>query len=341
MRLALWGYTFAQPQFFWLLLLLPLLLFRYWRTETRSASTVEYMRVSTTLGFTALPSSLATVWRVWGRHLLFVLRLAALTLGIIALARPQTSSRGQNVETEGIDIILAMDISGSMLAEDFRPNRIEAAKKVAMDFVDARVNDRIGLVIFSGESFTQCPLTTDHGIVKSLFAALRSGMVADGTAIGLGLSNAVSRLKDSPAKSKVIILLTDGVNNAGSVAPLTAAEIAKAFGIRVYTIGVGTRGFAPYPVQTPFGIQYQNMEVQIDEDVMKQIADMTNGKYFRATSNAKLQEVYREIDQLEKTRISVTEFRRYSEEFFPFLLAAVVCFVLELVLRYTVFRSVP
>jgi Ca-activated chloride channel family protein len=341
MRLILWGYTFAQPQFFWLLLLLPLLIFRYWRTETRTASTVEYMRVSTTIGFTSLPVSLSAAWRVWGRHVLLVLRLAAITLGVIALARPQTSSRGQNVETEGIDIILAMDISGSMLAEDFRPNRIEAAKKVAMDFVDARINDRIGLVIFSGESFTQCPLTTDHGILKSLFAALKSGMVADGTAIGLGLSNAVSRLKDSPAKSKVIILLTDGVNNAGSIAPLTAAEIAKAFGIRVYTIGVGTRGFAPYPVQTPFGIQYQNMEVQIDEDVMKQIADMTNGKYFRATSNAKLQEIYREIDQLEKTRISVTEFRRYSEEFFPFLLAALVCFVAELLLRYTVFRSVP
>jgi Ca-activated chloride channel family protein len=334
MKFSAYGYVFAQPHMFALLIVLPVLVYRYWRTKE---STIGQMRVSTTAGFSTIKRS----WRVWARHGLFGLRLIALTLTIIALARPQTSSKGQNVETEGIDIILAMDVSGSMLAEDFKPNRIEAAKKVAQEFIDSRPNDRIGLVVFSGESFTQCPLTTDHAVLKSLFETIKSGMVADGTAIGLGLSNAVSRLKDSQAASKVIILLTDGVNNAGSVAPLTAAEIAKNFNMRVYTIGVGTRGYAPYPVQTPYGIQYQNMEVQIDEDVMQQMAAMTNGKYFRATSNTKLQEIYREIDQLEKTKISVTEFRRYSEEFFPFALAALVCFLLEFFLRYTIFRSIP
>jgi Ca-activated chloride channel homolog len=362
---VLWGYTFAQPQMFWLLLVLPLLVYRgygaalrrAWQQRFRAAAGSAgadtahadepvsepdaHIRFSTLAGARAVRGSLGTQWRVYGRHVLFLLRVAAVVLVIIALARPQSSARGQNVETEGIDIVLAMDISGSMLAEDFRPNRIEAAKKVAAEFVDARPTDRIGLVVFSGESFTQCPLTTDHGILKTLFLALKSGMVADGTAIGMGLSNAVTRLKDSEAKSKVVILLTDGVNNSGSIAPLTAAEIAKAFGIRVYTIGVGTRGFAPYPVQTPFGIQYQDMEVQIDEEVMQQIATMTNGKYFRATTNTKLQEIYREIDQMEKTRILVTEFSRLTEEFFPFALAALMLFVAELVLRYTTFRGLP
>lgn len=338
MRLTLWGYTFAQPLFFWLFAVLPLFIYRYWRNEQARLGAIRF---STTAGVDAIAPSIATRWRRYAIHGMFVMRLVALSCVIIALARPQTSSRGQNVETEGIDIILAMDVSGSMLAEDFKPNRIEAAKAVAIEFIDARPSDRIGLVVFSGESFTQCPLTTDHTVLKNLFAAIKSGMVADGTAIGMGLSNAVNRLKDSPAKSRVIILLTDGVNNSGSIAPLTAAEIAKAFGIRVYTIGVGTRGYAPYPVQTPFGIQYQNMEVQIDEEVMQRIAEMTNGRYFRATSNSKLQEIYHEIDQLEKTRISVTEFRRYNEEFVSFVLVATVLLAAELLLRYTLLRSIP
>ncbi|MCS6808047.1 MAG: VWA domain-containing protein [Bacteroidota bacterium] len=326
-------FTFKNPEMFWLLLLIPLLAYRYYRIGAAQGE----IRVSNIQGFATTTPTL----RLRLRHTPFVLRLLAIVCLIIALARPQSSSQAQTVESEGIDIVLAMDISGSMLAEDFKPNRIEAAKKLALEFIDARPNDRIGLVVFSGESFTQCPLTTDHEVLKSLFSAIKSGMVLDGTAIGLGLSTAVSRLKDSQAKSKVIILLTDGINNAGSIAPLTAAEIARTFGIRVYTIGVGTYGYAPYPVQTPFGIQYQNLEVQIDEDVMKQIAAMTNARYFRATSNAKLQEIYAEIDKLEKTKISVTEFRRYSERFFPFACIAAIALLLEFVLRHTVFRSIP
>jgi Ca-activated chloride channel homolog len=326
-------FTFANPEMFILLMFIPLLIFWYWRKK-QFGSTIRF---STLRGFSTIPATM----RERLRHIPFLLRLLALSLLIIALARPQSSSRGQSVETEGIDIVLAMDISGSMLAEDFKPNRIEASKKVAIDFIDARPNDRIGLVIFSGESFTQCPLTTDHEVLKNLFAAIKSGMVLDGTAIGLGLSTAANRLKDSQAKSKVVILLTDGINNAGSIAPLTAAEIAKTFGIRVYTIGVGTRGLAPYPVQTAFGVQYQNLEVQIDEEVMQQIADMTNAKYFRATNNTKLQEIYREIDQLEKTKISVTEFRRFSEEFYVFAGLAAVIVVLEILLRYAVLRTIP
>jgi Ca-activated chloride channel homolog len=326
-------FIFKNPEFFWLFSIMPFLLYRYWRAGAAQGE----MRFSTLQGFQAIKPTL----RVHLRHAPFVLRLAVVSLLIIAIARPQSSAKGQNVETEGIDIVLAMDISGSMLAEDFKPNRIEASKKLAVEFIESRPNDRIGLIVFSGESFTQCPLTTDHEVLKNLFTAIKSGMVLDGTAIGLGLSTAVSRLKDSEAKSKVVILLTDGVNNAGSVAPLTAAEIARTFGIRVYTIGVGTYGFAPYPVQTPFGIQYQNLEVQIDEDVMKQIAQMTNGRYFRATSNTKLQEVYNEIDKLERTKIFVTEFRRYSEEFYPFAIAAALLLLLELMLRYTVLRSIP
>jgi Ca-activated chloride channel family protein len=326
-------YPFKNPEFFWLLLILPILAYWYWRTESKQGG----VRVSTLRGFAAARPTL----RQRLRHTPFILRLLALACIITALARPQSSAREQNIETEGIDIAIAMDISGSMLAEDFKPNRIEAAKKLALEFIDARPNDRIGLVIFSGESFTQCPLTTDHATLKSLFSAVRSGMILDGTAIGLGLSSAVNRLKDSKSKSKVVILLTDGVNNAGSIAPLTAAEIARTFGIRVYTIGVGTYGSAPYPVQTSFGIQYQNLEVQIDEDVMKQISQMTNGKYFRATGNAQLQQVYSEIDKLEKTKIFVTEFQRFREEFFPFALAATILLFLEFALRWTAFRSIP
>jgi Ca-activated chloride channel family protein len=233
------------------------------------------------------------------------------------------------------------DISGSMLAEDFRPNRIEAAKKVAMDFIDGRPTDRIGLVIFSGESFTQCPLTLDHGVIKSLLSEIKSGMIEDGTAIGMGLATAVSRLKDSKAKSRVIVLLTDGINNRGSIDPLTAAGIAQQFGIRAYTIGVGTTGMAPYPVQTPFGTQYQNVPVEIDEKLLEQIADQTGGKYYRATDNKKLKAIYDEIDRLEKTKIEVTQFRRHKEEFYSAAMFAGLFLLLELIFSQTLFRKIP
>ncbi|MCD4744699.1 MAG: VWA domain-containing protein, partial [Bacteroidales bacterium] len=226
-------------------------------------------------------------------------------------------------------------------AQDLRPDRLEAAKDVAIDFILGRPNDRVGLVIFSGETFTQCPLTTDHAVIKNLFKDVKSGMIEDGTAIGDGLATAVNRLKDSKAISKVIILLTDGVNNMGSLDPLSAAEIAKIYGIRIYTIGVGTIGMAPYPVQTPFGLKYQDMEVNIDEDLLRQVAVMTNGKYFRATSNRKLKEIYNEIDKLEKSKIDVTEFRKKKEEFLPFALWACIFLIFELIFRNTVFRTLP
>jgi Ca-activated chloride channel family protein len=271
----------------------------------------------------------------------FLLRMMAIALIILALARPQSSSSGQNITTEGIDIMMSIDISASMLAEDLKPNRLKAAKSVAETFIDARPNDRIGLVVFSGESFTQCPLTTDHSVIKNLFRGIESGMLADGTAIGEGLATAVNRIRTSKAKSKVIILLTDGVNNVGSIAPVTAGEIARTFGIRVYTIGVGTKGLAPYPFNTPFGIQYQNVEVQIDETVLKQIASDTGGKYFRATNTAQLKEIYSDIDKLEKTRIDVTEFRKKTEEFYPIVLVALILLVLDFTLRFTVLKTLP
>jgi Ca-activated chloride channel family protein len=268
-------------------------------------------------------------------------KLTAIALIIITLARPQSSSGGQNVTTEGIDIVMALDISASMLAEDLKPNRIDAAKKVAQQFIDNRPTDRIGLVIFSGESFTQCPITSDHAVIKNLMAGIESGMLSDGTAIGEGLATAVNRIKGSKSKSKVIILLTDGVNNVGAVDPLTAGDIAKAFNVRVYTIGVGSQGMAPYPFKTPFGIQYQNVPVQIDEDVLKQIAAETGGKYFRATNTAKLKEVYNEIDKMEKTKISVTEFHNKSEEFYPLILLAIGLLALEILLKHTLLKSLP
>ena len=275
------------------------------------------------------------------RHGLFAFRLIALAGLITALARPQSSTSWQNVTTEGIDIILAMDVSGSMLAEDLKPNRLEASKAVAMDFIAERPNDRMGLVLFSGESFTQCPITTDHAVLKNLFKDVKNGMITDGTAIGLGLANGVNRLKDSQAKSKVVILLTDGENNRGEIPPVTAAEIAKAFGIRVYTIGVGTRGEAPFPFRSPFGgIVYQNIEVKIDEPLLTQIADMTGGKYFRATDNKKLKAIYEEIDKLEKSKIEVQEFRKKHEMFLPWALVAGLLLFLEFILRNTLFKSI-
>ena len=325
---------FAHPDFFYLLLFIPLLVFWYWKRKNRGHADIQ---ISSLKGF----EETGRTFRQYFHPILFAFRLLAIALLIIALARPQSSTSWQNVTTEGIDIILVIDISGSMLAQDFKPNRLEASKKVAMEFIAGRPTDRIGLVVFSGESFTQCPLTTDHSVLKNLFGSIKSGMIEDGTAIGMGLATAVNRLKDSKAKSKVIILLTDGVNNAGLIAPLTAAEIANTFNIRAYTIGVGTKGLAPYPFKTPFGIRYQDIEVKIDEEVLREIADMTGGKYFRANNNKKLEDIYDEIDQLEKSKIEVTEYRKKTEQFLPFAFAAGVLLLLEVLLRNTVFRSIP
>jgi Ca-activated chloride channel homolog len=326
--------TYAHPLFFWLLILIPLLAGFYFLYLLRKKPVVHYSSLSNFKG-------VRKTMRQRLLHLPVILRLLAISVFIVAMARPQSTSKSQSVNSEGIDIILCMDISGSMLAEDFKPNRIEASKKVALDFIEGRENDRVGLVIFSGESFTQCPITTDHAVIKNLFKSVNSGLLVDGTAIGEGLATAVSRLKDSKAKSKVVILLTDGVNNAGSVAPATAGEIAKTFGIKVYTIGVGTNGYAPYPVKTPFGIQYQNMEVQIDEDVLRQIAAETGGKYFRATDNSKLKQVYADIDRMEKTIIEVTEFRKKGEEFLPLVIAGLLLLLAEGFSRFTFLKSIP
>ena len=322
--------TFANPKLLWGLLVIPAVIVWYiFRQKKQDAS----VRFSDMNGFESLPKS----WRVYGRHLLFVLQMAALALLIVAIARPQSTSTSETSNIEGIDIILAQDVSGSMLARDLKPDRLEASKKMAADFVEGRPTDRMGLVVFSGESFTQVPLTTDHGIMLSMLKELKSGMIEDGTAIGDGLATAINRLKDSEAISKVIILLTDGLNNAGSVDPYTAAELAKLYGIRVYTIGVGSYGTAPYPVQTIFGMQYQQM---IDEKMLTTIANNSGGKYFRATSNQKLSEIYDEIDKLERSKIEVTEFRHVHEEFYPLVALALVLLLVEFLLHKTVFRTI-
>jgi len=326
--------TFAYPEFFYGLILIPLMGTWYW---FKNNSTRADIQMSSLSGFTDIKSGFKTRTR----HSLIILRLLALSALIVCLARPQSSTSWQNITTEGIDIILAVDISGSMLAEDFKPNRLEASKRVALDFIAGRPTDRVGLVVFSGESFTQCPLTTDHAVLKNLFHDIKSGMIEDGTAIGMGLATSVSRLKDSKAISKVVILLTDGVNNSGRIAPLTAAEIATSFGIRVYTIGVGTIGMAPYPFRTPYGVKYQNIEVKIDEEMLMEIADMSDGKYFRATDNQKLEEIYEEIDNLEKSKIEVTEFSKKTEQFLPIAILAGLLLLLEMLLRTTLYRSIP
>ncbi len=325
---------FANPEFLYGLIILPLLILWYVLRDRKNHPAIK---VSTFSGF----AKAGTTMRPVLRHLLFVFRLFAIGLLIIAVARPQSSSSKRNQTTEGIDIVLALDISGSMLAEDFKPNRLEAAKETAVKFIEGRQNDRIGLVVYASKGFTQCPITIDHDVLKNLMNDIKTGMIDDGTAIGMGLGTSVQRLKDSKAKSKVIILLTDGVNNTGNISPLTAAEIANTFDVRVYTIGVGSRGTAPYPFKTPWGTQYRNVEVKIDEDVLKEIATMTGGKYFRAANRKALENIYGEIDKLEKTKIEVTEFTKYTEEYFPFAIAAGIFFVLELLLRLTVFRRLP
>jgi Ca-activated chloride channel family protein len=325
---------FANPIYFLLLLLLiPMIGWYIWKQRQAQAS----LRLSSSEGFRNAPKT----YKIYLRHLPFVLRIVAVVLIIIALARPQTTNSWNTTTTEGIDIALTLDISTSMLAEDLKPNRIEAAKEVAASFINGRPTDNIGLVVFSGESFTQCPLTTDHAVLLNLLKDVRCGMIEDGTAIGHGLATAVSRLKDSQAKSKIIILLTDGTNNRGEIAPVTAAEIAHAYNIRVYTIGVGTKGTAPYPYQTSIGIQYQNIPVEIDEATLTKIAQITGGLYFRATNTAALKEIYREIDQLEKTKMSVQEYSKRQEEYQLFALWGFLFFLLELLMRYTILRNIP
>lgn len=325
---------FAHPTYLYLLLLLVPLTAWY---IVKLSRTQAHFRLASTNAFRKMPRS----FKVYMRHLPFVLRLITIALVIIVLARPQSINKYQTTESQGIDIVLAVDISGSMLAQDLTPDRLTAAKKVAAEFVTDRPNDKIGLVIFAGESFTQCPLTTDHKVLLNLLNEVTFGMVEDGTAIGLGLANSVNRLKDSKSQSKVVILLTDGTNNRGQIAPLTAADLARSYGIRVYTIGVGTQGVAPTPVQTPFGVRIQNVEVDIDEKTLTEIASITGGQYFRAEDNEGLSNIYEEIDEMEKYLINVQNVTRKKELYLPFALLALALIFIELILRRTWLRTIP
>lgn len=331
--------TFANSAYLLLMLLIiPCVLWYVLRGRKRRAA----MSVPTVSMYGGMRKS----WKYYLIHVPFILDMAAIILLSLILARPQTTDRWQDTEIEGIDIMLAVDVSTSMLAEDLKPNRIEAAKQVAAEFINGRPNDNIGLTIFAGEAFTQCPMTVDHAILLNMFQNVSSdiaakGIIEDGTAIGMGLANAISRLKDSQAKSKVIILLTDGSNNRGEISPTTAAEMAKSFGIRVYTIGVGTNGTAPYPVQGAYGKQYINVAVEIDENVLRQIAQTANGQYYRATSNSKLKEVYEEIDKLERTKLQVKEFSKNQEEYQPLALALLLTLLVSILLKQTVLRTIP
>lgn len=330
---------FANKEYlFLLLLIIPYIIwFMMYRKKTEPT-----MRMSDTFAFRYAPKS----WKVRLMPLSMLLRLLAFTMIIIVLARPQTQNSWKNKTIEGIDIMLAMDVSTSMLAEDLNPNRIEAAKQVAAEFVIGRPNDNIGLSIFAGEAFTQCPMTTDHASLLNLLQNVRTdiaarGLIEDGTAIGMGLANAVSRLKNSKAKSKVVILLTDGSNNRGDISPMTAAEIAKSLGIRVYTIGVGTNKVAPYPMPVAGGVQYVNIPVDIDNKTLSEIAAATDGDFYRATNTKELRKIYQEIDQLEKSKLNVKKFSKKFEAYQPFVLVAVLALLLEILLRITVFRRIP
>jgi Ca-activated chloride channel family protein len=330
-------YRFADPQYLYLLTLIPLLAYWYWKRRAKGSGKIRFsdIHVIKRVGKTAKQRL---------RHSLFLLRLLFISLIIIAFARPQSGSQMRETTTEGVDIILALDVSSSMLAEDFKPkNRLEAAKKVAEEFIQGRQNDRLGLVIFAGESFTQCPLTLDYGVLMTLLQDIKvADQDWDGTAIGMGVVNAVNRLRDSKAKSKVIILLTDGVNNRGEVDPITASNIAAAIEVKIYTIGAGSQGTALYPVNDPLlGKRFVPMPVEIDEEVLKQIAANTKGRYFRATDTKKLSEIYAEIGELEKTKIEVKEFTRYDEYFHFFLLIGLGLFVLEMILTNSIFRKLP
>lgn len=326
--------NFSAPLTFLLLLPIGLLLtwrFLRWRRETRfpfpSFIPLADMGIerSSKLGY--IP---------------WILRISVIILLVLVIARPQSSSKAREVHTEGIDIILVLDISSSMLAEDFHPrNRIEAAKVVAKEFIGGRTSDRIGLIVFAGESYTHCPLTLDYNILKEFIDKIEVGAIEDGTAIGNAMANGLNRLRESEAKSKIIILLTDGENNRGEIDPLTAAQAATPLGVKIYTIGVGSEGTAPYPFRTPFGIKYRNVEVKIDEELLKEVARITGGSYFRATDERKLREIYSRIDKMEKTKIEIKEYRTYSELFLPYAIAAVILFFAEVLLSGTRLRRMP
>ena len=324
--------TFGQPWFLLLLIVIPVLIWWYAAKNSRRQGSIIISDVS---------AKGLTSWKTSFRHLPFVLRLLAIIFIIAAIARPQTMFEEQNAEGEGVDIVLCIDVSGSMTAQDLTPNRLEAAKNVAIDFVNKRLTDRIAVVIFSGESFTQCPLTTDHEVLISAIENIRNGLLEDGTAIGSGLGTSVDRLRTSKSKSKVVILLTDGENNGGLIDPQTAKEIAKAFQVKVYTIGVGTDGYAPQPVNTPMGVVMQQGKVSIDEKLLKQIADETGGKYFRAKNTEGLNGIYDEINNLEKSKVEISTRTRYTEKFFPFVIAALALLFFEMLLKFTVFRKFP
>ena len=330
---------FANKEY--LLLLLLIIPYILWYVMYRKKSEPT-MRMSDTFAFRYAPKS----WKVRLMPLQMLLRLLAFTMLVVALARPQTSNSWKNRQTEGIDIMLAIDVSTSMLAEDLKPNRIEAAKMVAAEFISGRPDDNIGLAIFAGESFTQCPMTTDHTSLLNLLQGVRAdiaarGLISDGTAIGMGLANAVSRLKSSKAKSKVVILLTDGSNNMGDISPMTAAEIAQSLGIRVYTIGVGTNKVAPYPMPMAGGVQYVNMPVEIDTKTLSEIAQTTHGDFYRATNTQELKKIYKEIDQLEKSKMNVKKFRKKYDAFQSFVMIAAITLLLEILFRITIFRRIP
>jgi Ca-activated chloride channel family protein len=328
-------FRFANTYFLSLLVLIPLIGWWYFQKQKGRGATLRFSQLS-------VIKNVHRVSAIRARHILFVLRLLVLSLLILAFARPQSGVKGEEVLTQGIDIVLAMDVSSSMLAEDIKPNRVEATKQVAAEFIKGRKNDRIGMVVFSGQAFTQCPLTIDYGILLNFLDQIKVGMIEDGTAMGMGLATAVNRLRNSEAKSKVIILLTDGRNNRGEIDPITAAQAAQAFDIKVYTIGAGTRGTALYPVNDPyFGKRYVPMQVDVDEETLHRIADLTGGEYFRATDRQSLEKIYKEIDGMEKTEIKVKEYTRYSELFIYFLGSALFLFIGEIVLANTRFRKIP
>ena len=330
---------FANKEYLFLLLLIIPYLIWYVMFRKKSEPT---LRMSDTFAFNYAPKS----WRVKLMPLQLLMRIVTFTLIVIVMARPQTSNSWKNKSVEGIDIMLAIDVSTSMLAEDLKPNRIEAAKAVASEFIIGRPNDNIGLSIFAGEAFTQCPMTTDHASLLNLLQNVRTdiaarGLISDGTAIGMGLTNAVTRLKGSKAKSKVVLLLTDGSNNMGDISPMTAAEIAQSLGIRVYTIGVGTNKVAPYPMPVAGGVQYVNMPVEIDTKMLADIAAATEGDFYRATNTAELKNIYKEIDRLEKSKLNVKKFSKRYEAYQPFALAAAISLLIEILLRIIVFRRIP
>ncbi len=326
---------FEYPGLLWLLVIPAALVAHYIYLEL--AQRHPHLRVSSSVPWMVSGTSFMAVLR----HLPFLLRTFALVMIVIAIARPRSSTEMERIDTEGIDIVLAMDVSTSMLARDLTPDRINASKDIAIEFISQRPSDRMGIVVFAGESFTQCPLTTDRATLINLMKEIQTDLIEDGTAIGNGLATAVARMKDSDAKSRVVILLTDGVNNRGEISPQMAAEIAKTYGIRVYTIGVGKEGMAPYPVMTPWGVEVQNVKVEIDEKLLAEIAESTGGRYFRATDNTKLAEIYSEINKMEKARTTVDSFPVYKELFGLYALLALLALLLEFFIDRFVLRRLP